>query len=250
MKRVVAMVTGVTMFMLLVGVPPTAAGAGGSRCPLPKFGPGRDYHPVIDAADFTARVTNRWFPLPVGRTYIYTGVDGKRRQTDIVTVSKRTKMIDGVRTRVVNDRVLLGGLVRERTSDYYAQDSCGNVWYFGEDTAELDRQGNVTDTDGSFEGGVDGAEPGVFMQARPQLDRKFRQEWYQGQAEDVYKALDKTSSVTVPYGSYTHVLRTLETNALEPGVRDNKYYARGIGDIREITVKGPTERLKLVDVLY
>jgi hypothetical protein len=107
----------------------------------------------------------------------------------------------------------------------------------------------VTNTDGSFRAGVDGGQAGVFMQARPQLGRKFRQEWYQGQAEDVYEALSTSATRSVPYGTFTNVLRTRETNALEPGVRDNKYYARGIGSINELTVHGGNERLDLVDIL-
>ena len=67
------------------------------------------------------------------------------------------------------------------------QDRCGNVWYFGEDTATLDRKGNVIDTEGSFRAGVDGAQPGVFMQANPEVGRQFRQEWYQGHAEDTFR---------------------------------------------------------------
>jgi hypothetical protein len=166
-----------------------------------------------------------------------------------MTISRRTKLIDGVTTRVVADRVLTGGLVRERTFDDYAQDACGNVWYFGEDTAELDRHGKVTTTDGSFRAGVDGGQAGVFMQAHPQLGRKFRQEWYQGQAEDVYEAVSMSATRSVPYGTFKGVLRTRETNALEPGVRDNKYYAHGIGSINELTVHGGNERLNLVDIL-
>jgi hypothetical protein len=69
---------------------------------------------------------------------------------------------------VVEDRLFLSGKLEERTSDYYAQDRCGNVWYFGEDTAELDSHGRVIDTWGSFHAGIDGAQPGVLMQARPQ----------------------------------------------------------------------------------
>jgi hypothetical protein len=249
MRPVALTLAAITLSLMGIGVATHHAVALGSRCPLPTFGPGRDYHPTFDRTGFTAAVTNPWFPLPVGRTYIYTGIDGTHRTTDIMTVSRRTKQIDGVRTRVVEDRVLTGGVVRERTSDYYAQDACGNVWYFGEDTAELDRHGNVITTDGSFRAGVDGGQPGVFMQAHPQLGRKFRQEWYQGQAEDVYEALGTTATRSVPYGTFTSVLRTAETNALEPGVRDNKYYARGVGTITELTVKGGNERLDLVDIL-
>ena len=82
------------------------------------------------------------------------------------------------------------------------------------------------------------------------MGRRFRQEWYQDQAEDVYKALSTTATRSVPYGTFTGLLCTLETNALEPGVRDNKYYARGIGTISELTVHGGNERLHLVDVLH
>jgi len=82
-----------------------------------------------------------------------------------------------------------------------------------------------------------------------QTGRKFRQEWYQGQAEDVFEALSTGATRSVPYGTFTNVLRTWETNALEPGVRDNKYYARGIGSINELTVRGGNERLVLVDIL-
>ena len=227
----------------------TGSAAAAPTCHLPKFGPGSSYHPAVHPRDFSAHVTNPWFPLPVGRTYIYAGEKDGKKATDVVQVSRRTKRLDGFPVRLVNDRLLLAGRLEERTTDYYSQDKCGNVWYFGEDTAELDRHGHVTNTDGTWHTGVDGAEPGVFMQAHPQLDRKFRQEYYAGQAEDVYKALDKNSSRTVPYGSFDHALRTLETTRLEPGVRDNKYYVRGIGVVAELTVKGGNERNVLVDIL-
>jgi hypothetical protein len=158
-------------------------------------------------------------------------------------------MIDWVRTRVVEDRGYLDNVLAERTSDYYAQDRCGNVWYFGEDTATLDRHGRVVDTEGSWHAGVDGAQPGVFMQAHPQLGRRFRQEWYRGQAEDVVKVIDRSARVTVPYGSFRHALRTAEWTALEPEVLDNKLYVAGIGQVAEASVKGPREGLRLVEIV-
>jgi hypothetical protein len=158
-------------------------------------------------------------------------------------------MIDGVVTREVNDRNYLNSVLTERTTDYYAQDRCGNVWYFGEDTAELGANGHVVDTSGSFHAGVKGAEPGVFMQAEPQLGRWFRQEWYRGQAEDRFRALTFSASVKVPYGSFHNAFRTEERTALEPGVIDNKFYVRGLGEVKEVTVQGGTESLELVDVL-
>jgi hypothetical protein len=149
----------------------------------------------------------------------------------------------------VEDRLYLENALEERTSDYYAQDRCGNVWYFGEDTATLDPQGHVISTDGSFHAGVDGAQPGVFMQAHPRVGRRFRQEWYQGHAEDTFKVLSLAAPVRVPYGSFQRALRTEETTALEPEVVDNKYFVRGIGQVEELSVKGPLERLSLIEII-
>jgi len=218
-------------------------------CPLPEFGPGRDYLPQIEPANFSPDVTNPWFPLTPGRTLVYTGTKDGQKALDLVATTSRTKKIDGVTTRVVEDRLYLSNVLEERTSDYYAQDHCGNVWYFGEDTAELDRHGHVVSTEGSFHAGVDGAQPGVFMQAHPQVGRRFRQEWYQGHAEDVFKVIDHSAPVTVPYGSFGHALRTAETNALEPAVLDNKYYVKGIGEVAELAVKGPREAVRLLEII-
>ena len=234
---------------LVVLAPGTATAASGRVCPLPTFGPGATYQPHFKPGRHTANVTNPWFPLPVGTTSVYAGTKDGETAIDIVTNSKATRVIDGVRTRVVEDRLFLSGRLEERTSDYYAQDRCGNVWYFGEDTAELDSRGRVVDTSGSFHAGIDGAQPGVFMQARPQLGRRFRQEWYAGQAEDTFKVIDLNARVSVPFGSFLHALRTEETTALEPGVVDNKYYVRGIGEVFEKTVKGGSEASVLVEVL-
>jgi len=106
-------------------------------------------------------------------------------------------VIDGVTTRVIFDRLFLDGTLAERTYDYYAQDDDGNVWYFGEDTVKTDDQGNLTETSGSFRAGVDGAQPGVFMQAHPEIGRRFRQEWYKGQAEDQFKVVEKLLLIDV-----------------------------------------------------
>jgi hypothetical protein len=248
-QRVRRFLVVLALAVAALGVAPAAAVAGASRgCPLPRFGPGAAYHPRVDPAGFGADVTNPWFPLTPGRTLVYTGTKDGRPALDLVAPSSRTRMVDGVRTRVVEDRLYLDNVLSERTSDYYAQDRCGNVWYFGEDTAELDRHGRVVSTEGTWHAGVDGAQPGVFMQAHPQLGRRFRQEWYRGQAEDVFKVIARSARVTTPAGSFRHALRTAEWTALEPDVLDNKFYVRGIGEVAEVSVKGPREVLRLVEV--
>jgi hypothetical protein len=216
---------------------------------LPTFGPGVEYRPVIDRSTFTSNVDNPWFPLNVGTTLVYSGTKDGKAAIDLFVATAKTKMVDGVETRVVEDRLFLAGVLQERTSDYYAQDACGNVWYFGEDTAVLNKHGRVVDTSGSFHAGVDGAQPGVFMQVQPEPGRRFRQEWYEGEAEDTFSAASLSASVAVPYGSFQSALRTEERTALEPGVLDNKYYVSGIGEVVERSVKGPREALRLVDVI-
>jgi hypothetical protein len=244
-RRLVAILGTLAVAAVVLAVP--AAAGGRTSCHLPRFGPGRAYHPEIDPANFSPHVTNRFFPLTPGRTLVYTGTKDGEKALDLFVTTHRTKLVEGVRTRVVEDRLYLDNVLAERTSDYYAQDRCGNVWYFGEDTAELDRHGQVISTEGSWHAGVDGAQPGVYMQANPQVGRSFRQEWYQGQAEDVFKVTDRSAAVTVPYGSFRHALRTAEWTALEPGVLDNKFYVRGVGEVAEVSVKGPQEALKLVE---
>ena len=165
-----------------------------------------------------------------------------------MTVTHQTKMIDGVPCVVIKDRLYLNGRLAERTTDWYTQDSKGNVWYYGEKTAELDRQGHVTSTEGTWQAGVDGAKPGIYMPAHPRVGQTFRQEYYKGHAEDHFKVLDLHASVTSPYRSSENALLTKEWTPLEPGVIDHKSYIRGIGTVLEETVKGGTERLELVDV--
>jgi hypothetical protein len=258
-RRIARYSTAAVCALSVVGAVPAGAGAAvgtavaaparSTGCVLPVFGPGSTYKPKFEPADFSPNVTNPMFPLKVGRTLVYTGVKDGKKALNIATTTNRTQKIDGVITRVVEDRLYLDNVLEERTSDYYTQDRCGNVWYFGEDTATLDAHGRVVSTDGSFHAGVDGAQPGVFMQARPQLGRRFRQEWSPGNAEDTFKVIDLSAPVTVPYGSFKDALRTEETTALEPAVVDNKYYVTGIGEVFEGAVKGPKEALRLIEII-
>lgn len=241
---------GLAAVATLATVPAAASPATSqSGCPLPAFGAGADYHPTIAPANFSPHVTNPWFPLTPGRVNVYAGVKNGKPALNIFAPTSRTKVIDGVSTRVVEDRLYLDNRLEERTADYYAQDRCGNVWYFGENTATLDGNLRVISSSGSFHAGRSGAQPGVYMPAQPQTNERFRQEWYQGQAEDTFRPIDLSTSATVPFGRFTGALRTEETTALEPDVVDNKLFARNIGQLIETAVKGPKEKLSLVEVI-
>jgi hypothetical protein len=199
-------------------------------------------------ADFVRHVDNPLFPLRPGTTYTYRGVEEGKPSRDVVTVTTQTKVIDGVRCAAVRDRLYLAGRLRERTTDWYAQDKAGNVWYFGEATAELDAKGKVTSTEGSWRSGVDGGRPGIMMPAHPRVGQRFRQEYYKGHPDDHFEVLSLAASVRSPAASSRRGLLTKEWTPLEPGVIDHKLYVRGIGMVKEETVKGSVERAVLVAV--
>jgi hypothetical protein len=185
--------------------------------------------------------------LKPGTTFVYEGKTKDATEGDVVAVTSDTKNIMGVECVVVNDRVTEDGKLTEKTYDWYAQDKEGNVWYFGEDSKEYEN-GKVVSTKGSWQAGLDGAKPGIIMPADPKVGETYRQEYYKGKAEDMAKVLSLDESATVPYGSFDHVLMTNEWTPLEPNIAEHKYYAAGVGNILEVAVKGPQERLELVDV--
>jgi hypothetical protein len=201
---------------------------------------------VINPANFQAVVDNPWFPLTPGSTYVYQGVKDGEPSRDVYVVTHDTKVIDGVPCVVVQDQLFLSGALGENTTDYYTQDRQGNVWYFGEATEELDKNGKVTSTEGSWLAGQDGALPGIYIGANPTVGQGFRQEYYAGHAEDRFEVMSLASPITVPYGSFTDALLTKEWTALEPAVLDHKYYVKGVGEVAELSVSGPVEQARLV----
>jgi hypothetical protein len=187
---------------------------------------GQAYSPGIHPADFVDGIDNEYFPLDPGTTFVYEG----NSERDVMAVTSDTKKIMGVECIVVDDRGYEGGKLIEKTYDWFAQDKKGNVWYFGEDTKEYE-DGKVTSTKGSWEGGVDGAKPGIIMRADPKVGESYRQEYYEGEAEDMAKVVGLNESATVPYGSFDHVLVTREWTPLEPSYSEHKYYAAGVGQV-------------------
>jgi hypothetical protein len=178
-------------------------------------------------------------------TLVYEGVRDGRSQRDVVEVTNTTKVVMGVTCVVVLDTATHNGSLIEKTEDWFAQDKDGNVWYFGEDTAEYEH-GKVVSREGSWEGGVNGAQPGIIMPAHPQVPASYRQEYLKGHAEDMAWIVSTGGSVQVPAGSFHDVLLTIEWTRLEPGVIDKKLYAPGIGIIKELTAAGPNETANLV----
>jgi hypothetical protein len=202
---------------------------------------------VFDPNNFVAVVDNAYFPLPVGRTLVYRGIKDGQTQRDVVRVTSRTKVILGVTATVVSDIADHNGRVLERTSDWYAQDKQGNVWYLGEDTVHFGPNGS-RDTSGSWQAGVNGAVPGIVMEANPRVPDSYRQEFLAGQAEDTAWIVKRGGWFRVPFGKVRNVLTSLEATRIEPGVYDQKIYGPGIGIIFERSLSGVPEIAKLVSV--
>src|ERR1041385_1470512 len=204
----------------------------------------------FDPNNFVKKIDNPYFPLKPGTTFIYRGETEGTPTKDVTIVTHQTKEILGVTTTVVHDRVYEDGVLTEDTFDWYAQDKQGNVWYFGEDTKELDENGNVVSTEGTWQAGVNGAEPGIVMLAHPHKGDKYQQEFAAGVAEDMAQVLGFKNSLCVKYGCFKHVLVTKEWTPPEPGVIENKYYAKGVGFIYSEMVKGGDETLELVRIRH
>jgi hypothetical protein len=199
---------------------------------------------TIDSKGFSSAVDDPWFPLVPGTTFTYKGTKDDKKAVETFTVTGSTKVIDGVTCVVVENKVSLAGVPTERLVGYYAQDRDGNVWYFGEDMQELDASGHVVSTAGSWHAGIDKAKAAFFMEASPMIGHTFAHAY----TSNDYAVVSLSEKVNVPYGAFTDALMTKEWSLLEPDVEAHKYYVRGLGMVRDVAVKGPTEELVLVSV--
>lgn len=201
--------------------------------------------PTLDPDGFVAAVDNPWLPLLPGTRWTYRAGDGAREERILVTVTARTRRVAGVDAVVVHDRVRAAdGTLLEDTWDWYAQDAAGNVWYLGEDTTAYE-DGRAS-REGSWEAGVDGAQAGLAMPARPRVGQSYPQELLPGEAEDRGEVVALGVAVTVPAGSYPDTVQTRDTTPLEPRLVEHKFYAAGVGLVREETVRGGDEVVELV----
>jgi hypothetical protein len=230
---------------------PTTPTAGSSVAPpaaTPVIDPGDggDYRPDVDPASFVEVVDNPYFPMIVGSRWVYEGEsDGEVERVEI-TVTDDAKTVMGIAATVVRDSVYVDDELVEDTYDWFAQDRDGNVWYLGEDSTEYEN-GEAASTAGSWEAGVDGALPGIVMPAEPIVGDAFRQEYYLGEAEDMFAIVEVDGSSDVPTGHYEDVVTTTDWTPLEPDVIEEKQYAPGVGKLREAKTAGGEEVSELVE---
>lgn len=229
------------------GTTDAPAGPSSSRAGASSTLPESDEPHALDPADLGPDIDNRYLPLQPGTRWVYGEVDEQGQELRVVvTATAVTKAIaNGVTARVVRDTVTQDDEVVEDTFDWFAQDSSGTVWYLGEDTAEFE-DGELTTRSGSFEAGVDGAMAGVVMPGEPAVGMSFRQEYYEGVAEDSGEVLSLDEMADVPAGHFDDLLLTKDTDALEPEVLEYKLYSPGVGVVLTLDVSGGAGREELL----
>ena len=231
-----------------------------------KIGPADEYDPQIEVADFYIGglpangpydIDNLYWPLEPGTTFVYEDEDGEEHNE--VEVTSDTKTIHALGGDIIcvvvedkewesEDGIWTDNTLTEVTQDWYAQDVNGNVWYFGEDSWQWENGAPVAN-EGSWEAYVDGALPGIIMLADPLTGDSYRQEFYEGEAEDLAKVLRLNASVeTEEMGDYSDCMKTKEWTTLELGHNENKFYAPGVGLVLINELKGGTTRIELIDI--
>jgi hypothetical protein len=203
-------------------------GAGAARLPASPEPAFRDTFQV-DKNDWRDKGSNTYMILEPGHRL--TLADGKDTLT--ITVLEETKMVDGVQTRIVEERETEHGKLAEVSRNYFAFDKAtGDIYYFGEDVDVYDAQGKVTGHEGSWHAGVNGARFGLMMPGRPKVGDRYYQEVAPGAALDRAEVVSTTAKVKVPAGTFKNCLKTRESSGLESGV-ETKLYAPGVGLLQD-----------------
>lgn len=253
-RTALAVALGLALTLGLVACTDSGRSASGDPSPSPSAEaaglsvlPQGDDPVDLDPADFTTEIDNPYFPLVPGTRLTYREIDeeGKKLKVVVIVTSETKRIANGITARVVRDTVTKEGEIIEDTFDWYAQDSDGNVWYMGEDTAEFEN-GKIKTKKGSFEAGVDGALPGIIMPADPQPGLAYREEYYKGEAEDNGEVLSTDELADVPFGHFDNMLLTKETITIEPDVLEYKLWAKGVGVVLVLGISGGGGREELV----
>jgi hypothetical protein len=189
-----------------------------------------------DAGPFSLDITNPYLPYQVGRVFVLKGVEDGVEVRVRVSVLDRTEKVAGVTTRVVEERAWEDGELHELALNYFAQAPDGTVCYFGEEVNYYEN-GKVVSHEGAWRAGENGNLPGIAMPAHPEVGMRYAQERAPGVSEDQAEIVAMGRRVTVPAGSYPNTLRIRETSPLDPGAVGIKFFAPGVGLVKDDTLQ-------------
>lgn len=183
--------------------------------------------------ELSATGENPFFILKPGYQLSFRESDSRNPETLVITVLNETKTVGGIETRIVEERESKGGDLIEVSRNYFAiSQKTGDVYYFGEDV-DMYKKGKVVSHDGTWHHGTKGATFGLMVPARPSVGFRFYQEQAKGVAMDRGEIVSVTERLVTPAGAFEGVLKVKESSPLEPLVRGYKWYAPGIGLIKD-----------------
>lgn len=185
------------------------------------------YAPKIEPNNFSTVIDNPYFSLPVGKKMMYEAETKEGTERIEIQILPETKTLMGVETRTYWDRVWLNDVLVEETKDYLAQDKQGNVWYFGE-VVDNYKDGKLSDHHGSWLAGENGALPGIWFPAKPEVGSSYRQEYYKGEAEDMTEVAAIQQVVTTKNATYKDCVKMYDWTPLDRNSKEYKYYCPGV----------------------
>lgn len=218
----------------------TAANEGGEiRGQVSCEQPGGGFQDTFDleACDFSSTGSNNYFFLEPGYQLVLEGQDEGATVQLVLTVLDETKVVDGVETRVVEERETEDGELIEISKNYFAIcEPADDIFYFGEDV-DFYEDGAVTGHEGAWLAGVADARPGIIIPSDPEVGFKYYQEIAPAVAEDRAEIISLDEVVITPAGTFDNVLKVEETTPIEPGATEFKYHAPGIGLIQDAEIR-------------
>ncbi len=199
----------------------------------------------IDRADLASSGRNRYFVLEPGYQLVLEGKEKGKAVVLTITILNDTKTVDGVETRVVEEKETANGQLVEVSRNYFAiSKKTSDVFYFGEDV-DIHKNGKVVDHEGAWLSGVNGARFGLMMPGTPLLGARYQQEVAPKVAMDRAQIVSLADALQTPAGRFEKCLKTEETSLLESG-KAYKLYSPNIGLICDgnlkLTKHGRAER--------
>ena len=239
-SRHLVMGASAVLFLALApgGVATASAGSGGTPCPARvPFHAGNFHHPT--------RIDNEFLPMVPGTRHVYTGTTSGGSHQIVSTVTDLTKVVDGVRARVILEVDIQDGQVAESELTLFAQDDRGDVWNLAEYPETFDDNGKFTGAPSTWVAGLANTQGGIHMLAHPEKQEVRNELYLQGSAPSIdfldcarVHSVDGTTSV--PVGTFHDVLTTWETSPLESTTAiQTKAHAPDVGIVRVSAINDP-----------
>ncbi|MFW9990831.1 MAG: hypothetical protein ACFFD4_02105 [Candidatus Odinarchaeota archaeon] len=187
----------------------------------------------VDNHNFSSVGRNEYFILEPGYQLTLEGKEGGKNVELVITVLNETEMVGNVETRIVEERESVDGEIIEISKNFFAIcNDTKTIFYFGE-TVDMYKNGQIVSHEGAWRADSGENKAGVMMPGLPLLGSRYYQEIAPGVAKDRAEILKNDVTLETPAGTFEHCLKIVETTPLQPGVKEYKVHAPGIGIIKD-----------------